>query len=232
MAKAAFRRQSTTGSVGETAKPDAFPAVDAELKTGVEQGGEAVIAVRDVRSRNVRLSVEYVRLRPGSWGAVKDDIQRLESLCFNPERRFGNVRLKSIYADPYAVNLVAKVDGRIVGYVHGGPLESPHFRDLEGVTADSNYGKYNTYYGGGVAVDPAYQGLGISKFLHDESLKIIKTSAGPTRKTYEYKSGRTERGTPTNRFFRRKGAVFRTIPGRHSKTKDDMEYYSLPLNRV
>ncbi len=106
---------------------------------------------------------EIVEVKPGAWdSALEQSIMNLESV-FPPELMDPPSYLKSISEQQNAIFLVAKMEGKIVGYIVGGELE--RFGDISGVKEDAHFGIGDTVYAESIAVLPDYQGKGIGRHL-------------------------------------------------------------------
>lgn len=173
--------------------------------------------------------VRVVRLSPESWIHVKRSVMSLERLSFGEKNVFDESRMEKIFTDPDGINLLLEKEGKLIGFLYGGPIEKHHFLDLEQISQDPNHGESNTFYGAGGAIDPQSRGKGLFTLLLEQQLRLVNESVGPGGRRYKYFSARTEVGSPTMSIFEKKGANVRTIPGGYKKTGDDMAYISYKL---
>jgi len=169
------------------------------------------------------------RLVLGSWPAVKDRVMALERLSFGEKNVFDEARMERIFTDPAGVNLMLDRGGELAGFLYGGPLERPHFADLEQVKSDPHYGEHNTFYGGAIAVHPDFRGRGLSRLLLDGLWGVLRDMQSPEGIQYKFFSARTEADSPMTRMFRRMGANIKVIAGGYAKTGEDMAYITLAI---
>ena len=204
------------GTILATCQPSGFGVTIQSMNAAVQALGQSI-----------GHPLEWVtvkRLTPQSWDKVKDDILALERASFSEKNVFDEDRMERIFKDPNGINIVVLSEGKMVGFVYSGPVESPQFEDLEQVKNDAHYGEGNTFYWAGLAVNKDYGGRGLARLLFDQLLAEVKKFKCEGGKPVEYISSRAEPGSITTGMYNKLGATVREIPGGYTKTGEDMVY--------
>jgi hypothetical protein len=184
------------------------------------------------------------RLHPSDWEGFKSGVMSLEEDSFGAGNVFDESRMRSIFTDRDGISLVlagGNLNGfpkvrqnleKPLGICYGGPIEKPHFSDLEEVKNDPHYGQNNTFYGAGIALEPNIEGRNLSLLMAMEFLKIV-INAKPLNdgQRYRYLSMRAEKDSVTTKVLSRMGAQIKVIQGGYSKTGSDMAYITLDIDK-
>lgn len=129
--------------------------------------------------------LEITQTMPADWPDIKEAITRLESV-FESTLRYTPAMLKAAFTDAGKISLMARKDGRIVGYVLAGPLEK--YSGLPGAADDDQWRKNTTVYSESMVVDPEFQGQGIGTEMQRKLDEII------LQKGYRYKTAHRREG--------------------------------------